>query len=277
MKKGPAFIGIGVQKAGTTWLWENLRRHPQLWLPVVKELHWFDTRYPPEALAGVPLYRHRTGLARYRPLRRDLSWEHARWLWRFYQYTTCDGDYLALFDRDDLLLAGEITPAYATLSANTVEMIRHLVSSDCRIILILREPLERLCSGVRMHCRRHGINWHSLPDNELDNLLSSPQHFLRSDYAYTLKHWSVFGERLGVFFYEDLRDDPQKFLVNILRFLSVDQLWQSPILRKYSNASNESAGVPKAISERWQPRIEPIVQAVKKFVGQVPSSWTHGY
>lgn len=29
----PDFLGIGAQKAGTSWLWENLRRHPGIWMP----------------------------------------------------------------------------------------------------------------------------------------------------------------------------------------------------------------------------------------------------
>ena len=40
----PDFIGIGAQKAGTTWLDRNLRAHPQIWMPERKELHYFDRR-----------------------------------------------------------------------------------------------------------------------------------------------------------------------------------------------------------------------------------------
>jgi hypothetical protein len=38
----PNFLGIGAQKSGTTWLHDNLARHPQVWLPPVKEIHYFD-------------------------------------------------------------------------------------------------------------------------------------------------------------------------------------------------------------------------------------------
>jgi hypothetical protein len=41
----PEFLGIGAQKAGTTWLFENLRHHPDLFLPPVKEVHYFDVDY----------------------------------------------------------------------------------------------------------------------------------------------------------------------------------------------------------------------------------------
>lgn len=41
----PDFLGIGAQKCGTTWLYENLARHPNLFLPAVKELHYFDWHF----------------------------------------------------------------------------------------------------------------------------------------------------------------------------------------------------------------------------------------
>jgi len=39
------FIGIGAQKAGTTWLFANLAKHPELSFPAGKEIHFWDTHY----------------------------------------------------------------------------------------------------------------------------------------------------------------------------------------------------------------------------------------
>jgi len=41
----PDFLGIGAQKAGTTWLYENLRCHPGIFLSHPKELHYFDETF----------------------------------------------------------------------------------------------------------------------------------------------------------------------------------------------------------------------------------------
>jgi hypothetical protein len=41
----PDFLGIGAQKAGTTWLYDNLCCHPDLFLPRPKELHYFDRSF----------------------------------------------------------------------------------------------------------------------------------------------------------------------------------------------------------------------------------------
>ena len=38
----PNFMCIGAQKSGTTWLYQNIRFHPEIWLPPVKELDYFS-------------------------------------------------------------------------------------------------------------------------------------------------------------------------------------------------------------------------------------------
>lgn len=39
------FLGIGAQKCGTTWLFEQLRAHPQLSMPSQKEVHFWSRRF----------------------------------------------------------------------------------------------------------------------------------------------------------------------------------------------------------------------------------------
>ena len=46
MSLGPDFVCIGAPKSGTTWLYRNLNTHPSIWIPAVKELHYFDALFP---------------------------------------------------------------------------------------------------------------------------------------------------------------------------------------------------------------------------------------
>jgi len=41
----PDFLGIGTQKSATTWLWDNLYVHPEVFLPRIKELHFFHWNF----------------------------------------------------------------------------------------------------------------------------------------------------------------------------------------------------------------------------------------
>ncbi|MFO0944656.1 MAG: sulfotransferase [Planctomycetota bacterium] len=62
----PKFVGIGAQRAGTTWMHMCLKSHPQVFMPEGKEAHFFDENFekgmdwyeemfrdaPPDALVG---------------------------------------------------------------------------------------------------------------------------------------------------------------------------------------------------------------------------------
>lgn len=41
----PNFLVIGARRAGTTWVHRNLSQHPQVFMPVQKEQHFFDQGY----------------------------------------------------------------------------------------------------------------------------------------------------------------------------------------------------------------------------------------
>ena len=106
----PDFLGIGAQKAGTTWLYENLRRHPQMYLPNTKEIHYFD--------------------------------------WYFYKSIHWYCKHFMAVEKNKL--KGEITPCYSTLSENKIKLI-HKINPQLKIILILRNPIERAWSQAVMN------------------------------------------------------------------------------------------------------------------------------
>ncbi len=41
----PNFLVIGAPRAGTTWIARNLREHPDIYIPSIKEVHFFDRNY----------------------------------------------------------------------------------------------------------------------------------------------------------------------------------------------------------------------------------------
>ena len=46
-----AFLGIGAQKAGTTWIYEQLRQHPCLSFPLGKEAHFWNREFDDPSIA----------------------------------------------------------------------------------------------------------------------------------------------------------------------------------------------------------------------------------
>src|SRR4051794_3376435 len=156
---GPDFIGIGAQKAGTGWLYDQLREHPDFWMPPMKELHYFDRIVAPNEngiLRSLPLARQEKDRIR-------IAGERARddddkeFLTKFEQLSDkpsldLDG-YAALFAPKGDRIAGDITPGYSTLAAAIIERIV-LRFPNRKFIFIARDPVERAWSQLSMYVRR---------------------------------------------------------------------------------------------------------------------------
>ena len=46
LSTGPDFVCIGMPKAGTGWLFDQLRFHPDFWMPPVKEIDYLHRPFP---------------------------------------------------------------------------------------------------------------------------------------------------------------------------------------------------------------------------------------
>src|SRR5215208_108045 len=46
------FVGIGAQKAGTTWLHDYLSSRPDTFMSPIKELHYFDAEFRPDLFSS---------------------------------------------------------------------------------------------------------------------------------------------------------------------------------------------------------------------------------
>ena len=109
----PDFVGVGAQRAGTSWWYELIAAHPQVFRSDPrKELHYFD---------------------------------------RFWEREFSDADvtrYHRFFTRPPGRLAGEWTPRY--MSEFWISPLLKRAAPDAKILVLLRDPVERFVSGVRL-------------------------------------------------------------------------------------------------------------------------------
>ena len=112
MTSGPDFMLIGAEKAGTTWLYRNLKPHTELWLPPEKELHFFDDKPRDQ-------WRREKVLAQ-----AEARGAHEKQLDWFHQFAAVDTSdlkaYIALFEPRTGQKAGEMTTEYAVLEEHFV-------------------------------------------------------------------------------------------------------------------------------------------------------------
>ena len=195
----PDFFIIGHHKSGTTALYEMLRRHPQIYMPALKEPRYFasDLR---ELFEPV-----RTGR-----LPHTLE------------------EYLALFDgATPGQITGEASPSYlrSTVAARKIAEVR----PDARIIAILREPASFVRSLHLQLLQERVETERDLRKAVEGELIERGGRVVRrySDHVHYVEQLrrfqDVFGaEQMLVLIYDDFRADNRATLDTVLRFLHVD-------------------------------------------------------
>lgn len=279
---------IGAAKAGTSWLYETLAGHPDVHFRAVKEVHFFDAvDFDQRAQNVERLRKVRDGItARLAADDGTMSLgQIARKSARAADIDACihlletgesDADYLAYLDegRGDARLIGDITPAYSLLSVSRLEQMARMLA-DVRFVYILRDPVERLWSHVRMIASRRAAGAEADLSGRASRILARTirgqerQIDLRSDYVGALSRLiqAVQPAKRLVMFYEDMTRPGG--LKPLAQFLGLEALDGAPI------RVHEGPGVPMTKSQRhaaatW---LAPQYEFVAKEIGRVPANW----
>mgnify|MGYP006301037543 CR=1 FL=1 len=259
----PDFLGIGAQRAGTTWLSENLRQHPEIWMPPKKELHYFNRFYSsaPSLIIVDSLFlrlfgrqwdsrRWRRGVrGRLSKAWEERDWRRMRWELHFLFGRYGDEWYASPFRAGKGKVTGEITPAYSILSREDIEHISGLMP-EVKLVLMIRNPVDRAWSAIRFRrwrmTRRHRRKGEKaeispLSIAELESYFEAPEWIQRGDYVRTLNNWRSFfpEEQLFIGFFEDIVHNPERLLIRLFDFLGVDSS-QEYVTRLAFEQSNPS-------------------------------------
>jgi hypothetical protein len=251
----PHFLCIGAQKAGTTWLHQNLSRQPGIWLPPVKELHFLDHRGPSlvQRLTGRRTHlRHARAYANAVLLgyvRGRTSLDDAKQALRL-GYGVRDWDwYESLFPADPALICGEVCPGYARLPN---EVIARIVERNprVRVLYLLRDPIDRAWSGLAMHFRKApGASVDGVEADAIVGRLVRAKSFTHCEYKENIERWQQHlpAEQLYVGFFERIASEPAAYLTDVLSFLGATH---EPDLRDAVEPVNAGRG------ERMDPALE---------------------
>jgi len=267
MNTGPDFICIGAEKAGTTWLYDNIRHHPDVWLPPspFKELHYFNDRVPHKDLLHIGRFNHGSILRRYSPILHNPPYETFRWLWRFnHHHNDSMHWYRSLFTKEGKV-SGDITPLYSTLDERGAEYARKVVGDKCKVFIVLRDPVSRFWSSIKMLYRYKNIDITSEDTSTILEVMQYPYMALKSDYSRMIDTWRPFfdNDMFGIFFFDDLVADNSLFLRNVCQFIGLsDSDWLSPHLDKESNKDKHQINMPddikSAVSRHYLPELEKL-------------------
>lgn len=227
----PDFLCIGAQKAGTTWLYANLRGHPEILMPPVKEVAYFSTRYIPGwAQADADHRAHQVAQAQEhwntperldpKRTRPEIRARVLASLEALSREPMDDAAYATLFEGCAVdQVCGEISPQYCVLPR---EGIRHALSfnPNLKVIALLRHPVARAMSHLAMLCGKEPTA-ERMKEIALSNWWNGVAWY--SDYATWLLRWKGMlpPGQLHIDYNGLIRDDPMGVLRRICDFLGL--------------------------------------------------------
>jgi hypothetical protein len=192
----PDFVGIGVQKAGTSWWYSLIVAHPGVSdrSDIHKERH-FLSRFGSEPFDEAAVIRYH-------------GW----------------------FPRTPGTLAGEWTPDY--LWFPWVPALLDRAAPEARLLVILRDPVERFCSGVA----------HQLRNGAKRTGATVAEAIERGFYDRQLAAWKSFSDdgRMLVLQYEMCVRDPESQVIRTYRHLGLDDGFRPENLQRRVNETNTS-------------------------------------
>ncbi len=246
-RKKPDFIIIGAQKCGTSTMWHHLAKHPDIFLPRKKELHFFDESYD----KGMDFYLE------------------------FFNRKK---------KPEQLFCTGEASPFYFfhPLAASRIQQNFPKI----KLILLLRNPINRAYSHYHHNFRKNRIpisfeqaiqlepeilkhrKEAFFEDESHSDLVYRRFSFLaRSRYAEQLPSWyqHFSKEQILILKSEDYFKDPTGTFQQVFEFLGLSPF--EIVLKKEHKASGYPPMKPET-RKQLQEYFEPFNQELYKLTGR---------
>jgi hypothetical protein len=244
---------VGMPKAGTGWLFDQLKNHPDFWLPPVKEVSYLNHGFPRLARSSRLLDKKREKLQRASAKKGRRSAVKRRDLAFLQAATDCSGlardlsRYASLFQFKDNLKSGDITPSYSLLDANLIEQIAARFPA-IRIIFLVRDPIARAWSHICMACRDGSLNIGLMEQPvKFREYLMKRDVLLGSSMATEIvSRWRAAAPsiRFRHFFFDDIVAEPETVRRDILLYLGADP---DENIGKLPAGFNRKDGLPKLV------------------------------
>lgn len=269
--KKPAVVGIGAQKAGTTWLSQMLGQHPGIWSSPFKEIQYFNYLFIEEHRGWLP-WHYRRGVTniqkRYAARGEELPEEVARYLTRLTREPMFTKHWYkqAFAPAPADTLPMDVTPEYSTLPEEGVAEVADFLPK-AKFIYILRHPVDRAISQMKMNITRAGRKPASLDDWMRE--IEDPVLLDRGDYETYVPRWDAhFGaDRLLYLPFGQIESAPLKLMRRIEEFLGLGE-GDYRNLRSKVFAANPGLSVPDPARKALRAKLEDQFTFIEQRFGK---------
>lgn len=238
MKAGrlPDFVGLGTQKGGTTTLYELLNKHPQIYLPECKEVHYFDINY-----------------------HESLEWYASHFI-----------------DVKEDELCGEITPYYLFHHKAAKRIHELLPNAKLIILLRdpVERTLSHIFHAQRRGFET--LNLEKSIQAEEKRLKSRGQdsmqkhsYVARSKYLEQIDRYEILFPKKNILIQksETLFNEPNRVWEKVLNFLNLDYYPIPAMIPRANKGTNQAKEVSKSIREELRERLTETYYGIERKYG----------
>ncbi len=230
----PDFIVVGANKGGTTSIYHYLKQHPEVYLSPVKEPHYFSKDI------DINLFKREFAQNKLQDIDRYLSGDmqqeyHAAFIRDREQY-------IRLFKHVTTQKAvGELSTSYLYSSVAAEEIKKEI--PGCKIIICLRNPIERAYSHYRMNLWTGNSNEFNFYKALVDDFNHDPKVWGNAHlyteigmyYQQVKRYLDVFGkEQVKIIFTEDMKKNAQQVIRELYAFIGVDPAFIPDTSKQYN-------------------------------------------
>ena len=244
-KVGPDFLCIGMAKAGTGWLYDALCEIDGFAMLPIKEFRHFGfasvinkggNSFLKKNMLAKRLY-HQMDIRRSRQSKRELA-GLKKAVDAYVKSDFSDSTYLDLFsshragwfsERNNDI-NGDMSTDYSLLEQKEIEHI-HSILPNIPVMMIVRNPVDRLWSAFNMNLRRRGRktgdqtpeDFHKEIDGMatievLEQFCNRAPVLRSSEPSRTYLDWSKFYNDIHVISFDDIRRDPRNVIAKAASF-----------------------------------------------------------
>ncbi len=218
-RNNPNFLVVGAAKSGTTSFFHYLNQHPDIYIPEVKECRFFSQLPKDFNGLGAEFFPN-SGI-------------------------TDEKEYFELFKGYKDKVCGDISNDYLYYYKESIKNIKKYLNNDVKIIIILRNPIDRAYSNY-MHAVRD--DWENLTFEEsiiqekyrIKENWGWPYHYVETGFYFKqVDAYLKSFKNVKVLLYEDFKDI-DKLIDEVFNFLHV-----APIKLNNTNEKYNKSGYPK--------------------------------
>ena len=196
----PNLLIVGAAKSGTTSLHNYLKQHSDIFMSDHKEPHFFINN-------EIGTNRIPNGISKY-------------------------DDYIALFkNSESYKYRGESSTMYLQFPDISIKNINKYLNDDVKVIIMLRNPIERAFSGYQ-HVKRYNV----MENLDFEDAIKQCEnrYFINTNFTPSSRYINIglyytmvkkfkdnFGENMHIVIYDDFIADTQNELSKIFSFLNI--------------------------------------------------------